>query len=122
MTKRLLLLLASSAAAGLVGCASSPQPATQQSYDAYWQCASQAVRPYIARQDLTSREAAMRAQAQCNGPYQQYRSMQIATVRHTVASDNYDMADQLGAQQALVWRRRVTQSLTDYVHQLRTGG
>ncbi|WP_423822974.1 hypothetical protein V5738_03250 [Salinisphaera sp. SPP-AMP-43] len=122
MTKRVLWLLAGSAAVGLAGCASSPHSATQKTYDAYWQCASQAVRPYIARQDLSSREAAMRAQAQCNGSYQQYRSSQIATVRHTVARDSYDMADQLGAQQALVWRRRVTQTLTDYVQQLRTGG
>lgn len=115
------MLVATSVLAGLVGCASNPSSPTQDAYNEYWACASNAVRPYINQRDLTSREAALRAQAHCNDSYQAYRAQQIAVVRHTVASDSYDMADQLGAQQALVWRRRVTKALDDYVRRVRTG-
>ncbi|MES1955892.1 hypothetical protein [Salinisphaera hydrothermalis] len=115
------MLVAASVLAGLAGCASHPASQTQDAYNQYWACASQAVRPYVNQRNLTSREAALRAQAHCNDSYQVYRARQIAMVRRTVASDSYDMADQLGAQQALVWRRRVTQALDDYVRRARAG-
>lgn len=115
------LLVATSVLAGLAGCASDPSAPTRDAYNDYWSCASNAVRPYLGQQALTSREAALRAQADCNTAYQKYRNAQITRVRHTVASDSYDMADQLGDQQALVWRRRVTQALDDYVRQQRAG-
>lgn len=114
-------LAAASVLAGLAGCASNPSSATQDAYNDYWACASKAVRPYISQRNLSSHEAALRAQAHCNDSYQVYRARQIAVVRHTVAADSYDMADQLGAQQALVWRRRVTQALDDYVRRARAG-
>lgn len=114
-------LVAAAVLIELAGCASNPSSPTRDAYNDYWACASNAVRPYIGRRDLTSREAALRAQAHCNPSYQKYRAAQIAVVRHTVDSDSYDMADQLGAQQALVWRRRVTQALDDYVRRVRNG-
>lgn len=119
MTQR--LLMATWVLIGLAGCASDPQSATRAAYDNYWGCVSTAVRPYIDQRQLSSHEAAMRAQAACNATYQQYRSTQIGVVRGTVASDNYDLADRLGAQQALVWRRRATRALDDYVHRTRAG-
>lgn len=115
------LLVVASMLIGLAGCASDPHSATQDAYQAYWACASNAVRPYIDQRQLTSRDAAMRAQAQCNPSYQKYRATQIAVVRGTVSADSYAVADQLGAQQALVWRRRVTQALDDYVRHVRAG-
>lgn len=115
------LLIAASVMIGLAGCASDPQSATRDAYNDYWSCASNAVRPYIGQRQLSSREAAMRAQAECYGPYEHYRTRQIAAVRHTVASDSYDLADQLGSQQALIWHRKVTHALDDYVRRARAG-
>ena len=115
------MLVTASVLVGLAGCASDPAAPTRDAYNDYWSCASNAVRPYVGQRNLTSREAALRAQAHCNPAYQKYRSAQIAMVRRTVASDSYDMADQLGAQQALVWRRRVTRALDDYVRRVRSG-
>ncbi|HET7312756.1 hypothetical protein [Salinisphaera sp.] len=126
MTRRLLMsvlagLVGLANLASLAGCASDPHSPMRAAYDDYWSCASRAVRPYIDQRELTSREAAMRAQAHCNASYRKYRDMQIAVVRSAVPPDSYDMADQLGAQQALVWRRRVTQALDDYVRRVRSG-
>ncbi|AWN16259.1 hypothetical protein [Salinisphaera sp. LB1] len=114
-------LVVASMLTGLAGCASQPSSPIQDAYNDYWTCASNAVRPFIDQRDLTSHEAALRAQAQCNPSYRKYRAAQIAAVRHTVPADSYDMADPLGAQQALVWRRRVTKALDDYVQRVRAG-
>ena len=100
---------------GVAGCAAHPQTIRNQAYDGYWQCASQAIRPYVLDSRLSSREAAMRAQAQCNTAYGRYRNAQVAYVRSKVTSDDVQLAQQLGQQAALVRRQTVTRSLTDYV-------
>lgn len=100
---------------GLAGCATHPQTARNQAYDGYWQCASQAIRPYVQNNDLSAREAAMRAQARCNRAYGVYRDAQVSYVGSKVTADNNQLADQLGRQAALVRRQAVTRSLTDYV-------
>lgn len=99
----------------LAGCATHPQAARNQAYDGYWQCASQAIRPYVQDSDLSAREAAMRAQARCNATYGVYRDAQVGYVGSKVAVDNSQLADRLGRQAALGRRRAVTRSLVDYV-------
>ncbi|RJS91423.1 hypothetical protein [Salinisphaera sp. Q1T1-3] len=115
-------LMISALALGLGGCAASPEKLKNEAYDAYWQCASQAVRPYVGDTRLPPRQAALRAQARCNDPYQRFRNAQVGLVRHKVQADSADLAEQLGGQQALVWRQRVTRTLTDYVRQARRSG
>lgn len=100
---------------GLVGCAAHPQTARNQAYDGYWQCASQAIRPYVDNGELSPRESAMRAQAHCNQAYGQYRDAQMHYVGSKMTADNNQLADQLGRHAALVRRQTVTRSLTDYV-------
>lgn len=100
---------------GLGGCAAHPQEARNQAYDGYWQCASQAIRPYVRNVALSPRESAMRAQARCNPAYDVYRDAQVHYVGSKVAADNGPLADQLGRQAALVRRQAVTRSLTDYI-------
>lgn len=104
----------------LGACASHPSAPRDEAYASYWQCASQAIRPYANDHGLTAREAAMRAQAGCNLSYKQYRSAQVGHVRSQVPSRDYAMADSLGAQAALDQRRRVTRALTGYVHRIRS--
>lgn len=120
MSRRGWLTIFVLAQVGLTGCAADPQAAIRAAYDDYWACVSHAVRPYAGQRELSSRTAALRAQAQCNPSYQTYRARQIERVRGTVPADSYDMADQLGAQEALVWRRRVTRALDDYVQRVRS--
>lgn len=104
---------------GLAGCAAGPKAHTDQAYKAYWTCASQATRAYAGNRTLPTRQVAARAQAQCNPRYDAYRRAQVNLVRSKLASDNAGLADRLGEQQALIMRRQVTASLTDYAGRLR---
>jgi len=104
------------------GCATAPQDTRNDRYDAYWSCASQAIRPLVANLRIPAREAAMRAQAQCNPSYNAYRDSQMVFVQSRVSRTDQEMAGRLGEQAALNRRRSVTRSLTDYVLQTRRGG
>lgn len=106
----------------LAGCAAGPEHLKDTAYDAYWQCASVAVRPYLHDVRLPAREAALRAQARCNPHYDRFRRAQVAVVQSRIPHDDSGLADQLGDQQALVWRRRVTHALTAYVLRIRDTG
>lgn len=102
----------------LAGCASLHDK-TSKAYDSYWECASQQVKPFVKQYNLSPRGAAVQAQARCKKAYSNFRSRQIAEVAQNLDNDSHDVAQRLGAHQALAWHKRVTRALQDYVHQTR---
>ncbi|GAB3674247.1 hypothetical protein [Salinisphaera aquimarina] len=103
----------------LAGCASHPRDQRQAAYEAYWNCAFAEARPYIDDHQVSPSAAAMRAQAQCNDSYAQYRTVNSDYVRSVVRPDGYEMATRLADQSALQKRRDLTQRLTTWVAQAR---
>lgn len=103
---------------GLAGCASLHSK-TEKAYDTYWACVSKAVQPYIKQQNLSPRGAVVQAQAKCKSSYKAFRARQIDEVAANLDTDSRDVASQLGAHQALIWRKRVSNELVRYVRQSR---
>ncbi|WP_353250332.1 hypothetical protein [Salinisphaera sp. T31B1] len=121
MTRRgWLACLAGCLAVSLAGCAGGPQPdPSEPAYQSYWQCAYNAAMPYAADRALPARQAAMRAQAQCNGPYQNYVEAKRRYVQSVVPASDRRMADTMATQAALERRKMVTQRLTTLVAEAR---
>jgi len=103
----------------LAACAAQPRSAENAAYEAYWDCAFAAARPYAAEPTLTAHEGAMRAQAQCNRAYGRYQAAHEAYVRSQVRPDGYDVATSLAQHGALQKRRDVTRRLAAWITDLR---
>lgn len=115
MNHHLLLTPALLLAMLLSGCAGGLERARQAAYDDYWQCVSQAVQPLILGSPLPASASVRTAQSRCASAWNRFEARQIALVQSRLTSDNAELGNRLGQEQARVWRQRATRALTDYV-------
>ncbi len=115
MTTRVIVFFILVVSMFLAGCAGGLENRREAAYDHYWHCVSQAVQPYVLGSPLPARQSVLAAQASCSTAYTQFENAQTALVQSRLQRDNARLGERLGVEQARVWRRRVTQAMTDYV-------
>ena len=115
MTTRAIVLFILVVSTSLAGCAGGLDNRREAAYDTYWGCVGQAVQPYVLGSPLSARQSVLAAQASCSTAYTQFEDAQTALVQSRLQRDNARLGERLGVEQARVWRRRVTQAMTDYV-------
>jgi len=113
------LLITCGMAVLLAGCAGQPRDQRQAAYDDYWNCAFDAARPYIAQRDLPAREAAARAQVQCNTAYTRYKAARAAYARAVVRPEGRELSERLSDVATLQKRRDLLRRVTEWVEETR---
>ena len=99
----------------LAGCAGGPEADADAAFTRYWQCAHGAAMAHAADTALDAQAVAMRAQADCYGAYEDYKTQKTRHVRSVVPAHDRAMAVTLAESEAFERRKDVTARLRELV-------